>query len=234
MRHTAGAGEHPWAELQPQCNAQHSLLRHKAGLERGLPHLDMPSDSSAAERAIRGPVISHYTSFGPSSADRVLLSDYLHSLRNTLHPWNLGPYHWMVDSLKACPARIARHRWTRAVADEVRGHRAPCATVLAGPRIGDFLYAVCGSIECTLGTRRLTPLWLRSEITPSLSADGLSQAITQCSLCDNAIDRTETESGSIVSVRPVSRQGRVSLHGAPLTRHCCPRVASTALPSVLR
>lgn len=193
MRHTAGAGGHPWAELEAQCNAQHSLLRHKAGLERGLPHLVMPRDSSAAERAIRGPVISCYTRFGPISADRVLMSEQVHSLCNTLHPWNLDPYHWTVDSLKAYPARTARHRWTWAVADEAHGRRAPCATVPTASRIGDILYAVCGSIQCTLGTPRLTPLWLRSDITPSLSVDGLSQDITQCSLCDNAIDRTETE-----------------------------------------
>ena len=93
---------HAWAELEAQCKALRSLLNHEEGLSVFVPHPEVPPDNNAAERAIRGPVISRYTSFGSGSQTGALLGEQMYSVYATLHQWGLNPYHWTADYLAAC------------------------------------------------------------------------------------------------------------------------------------
>ena len=97
-----GACGHAWAELEAQCKALRSLLKHEDGLRVCVQHPEVPPDNNAAERAIRGPVISRYTSFGSGSASGALLAEQMYSIYATLHEWGLNPYHWTQDYLAAC------------------------------------------------------------------------------------------------------------------------------------
>lgn len=97
-----GARGHAWAELEAQCKALRSLLTHEDGLRVCVQHPEVPPDNNAAERAIRGPVISRYTSFGSGSASGALLAEQMYSIYATLHECGLNPYHWTQDYLATC------------------------------------------------------------------------------------------------------------------------------------
>lgn len=92
-RQQDGACGHAWAELEAQCKALRSLLKHEDGLRVCVQHPEVPPDNNAAERAIRGPLISRYTSFGSGSASGALLAEQMYSIYATLHEWGLNPYH---------------------------------------------------------------------------------------------------------------------------------------------
>ena len=96
------ASGHAWAELNAQGKALRSLLNHEEGLRVFVQRPEVPPDNNAAERAIRGPVIQRYTSFGSGSPSGALLTEQMYSLIATLHQWDLNPYHWMQDYLEAC------------------------------------------------------------------------------------------------------------------------------------
>ena len=93
---------HAWAELEAQGKALRSLLKHEDGLRVFVEHPEVPPDNNAAERAIRGPVICRYTSFGSGSASGARLAEQMYSFYATLHEWGLNPYRWTHDYLAAC------------------------------------------------------------------------------------------------------------------------------------
>ena len=93
---------HARAELEAQGKALRSLLKHEDGLRVFVERPEVPPDNNAAERAIRGPVICRYTSFGSGSASGARLAEQMYSIYATLHEWGLNPYRWTHDYLAAC------------------------------------------------------------------------------------------------------------------------------------
>ena len=124
------------AELDAQGKALRSLLNHEEGLRVFVQRPEVPPDNNAAERAIRGPVIQRYTTFGSGSPSGALLTEQMYSLIATLQKWGLNPYHWMREYLAAC-ARNERQApadmgpWLPWRMDEAR--RAELSRPLLGP-----------------------------------------------------------------------------------------------------
>ena len=127
---------HAWAELEAQCKALRSLLKHQDGLCVFVPHPEVPPDNNAAERALRGPVIGRYTSFGSGSASGAALTALMYSIYATLQQSGLNPYRWTWDYLNAC-ARNDRQApadlgpWLPWRMDDAR--RAELSQPLPGP-----------------------------------------------------------------------------------------------------
>ena len=93
------------ARLDAQGRALRSLLHHRESLSRFVADPRIPLDNNSSERALRGPVIARWTSFGSGGPDGARAAGLLFGVLLTVLWAGLNPYAWMLDWLQAC----ARH-----------------------------------------------------------------------------------------------------------------------------
>ena len=91
--------------MNAQGKALASLLKHGEGLRRFVSDPRIPLENNAAERALRGPVIARYTSFGSGGPDGARVAGLLFGVFETLRMAGLNPYTVMLDWLTACAGR---------------------------------------------------------------------------------------------------------------------------------
>ena len=90
------------ARIDAQGRALNSLLGHAEGLQVFLDDPRIPLDNNAAERALRGPVISRYTSFGSGSPEGAEMAATMFTVFGTLRAAGLNAWTWLLDYLRAC------------------------------------------------------------------------------------------------------------------------------------
>ena len=93
------------ARVNAQGKALASLLKHEDGLRRFVSDPRIPLENNAAERALRGPVIARYTSFGAGGPDGARAAGLRFGVFETLRMAGLNPYTVMLDWLAACARR---------------------------------------------------------------------------------------------------------------------------------
>ena len=101
-RHEAAGQGAACARIDAQGRALKSLRDHAEGLQVFLDDPRIPMDNNAAERALRGPVISRYTSFGSGSADGARMAATMFTVFGTVRAAGLNPWTWLLDYLRAC------------------------------------------------------------------------------------------------------------------------------------